>query len=62
MPRPSSAMVRSAASSCGPQSQRSEPSTSPVRHSECTRTSTSFAVADLAADERDVLDAVDRAR
>ena len=31
----------SAASSCGPQSQRSEPNTSPVRHSECTRTSTS---------------------
>ena len=25
----------------GPQSQRSEPKTSPVRHSECTRTSTS---------------------
>ena len=30
----------SASSSCGPQSQRSEPNTSPVRHSECTRTST----------------------
>ena len=37
---PASATRSSAASSCAPQSQRSEPNTSPVRHSECTRTST----------------------
>ena len=35
-------MRASASSSCWPQSQRSEWKTSPVRHSECTRTSTSF--------------------
>ena len=39
-PGPRSAMRCIAASSCGPQSQRSEPNTSPVRHSLCTRTST----------------------
>src|SRR5581483_4463499 len=54
MPRPSCAMYRStprgssamsfiAASSCSPQSQRREWNTSPVRHSEWTRTSTSSA-------------------
>src|SRR5215217_1292200 len=39
-PRPSAAITRSAARSWTPQSQRSEPSTSPVRHSECTRVRT----------------------
>ena len=39
-PWPSAAMRSSARSSCVPQSQRIEPNTSPVRHSECTRTST----------------------
>src|SRR5215216_222314 len=38
-------MRRSASSSCSPQSQRSEWKTSPVRHSEWTRTSTSSAPA-----------------
>ncbi|SKZ84039.1 Uncharacterised protein [Mycobacteroides abscessus subsp. abscessus] len=38
------ATISIAASSCGPQSQRSDPNTSPVRHSECTRTSTSLPV------------------
>ena len=33
-------MIASALWSWGPQSQRCEPKTSPVRHSECTRTST----------------------
>ena len=37
-----------------PQSHRSEPSASPVRHSECKRTSTSAPSADVAHDERDV--------
>ena len=45
--------------SCQPQSQRSEWKTSPVRHFECMRTSTPFAVADVAVDERDVLVRVD---
>src|SRR5437867_563209 len=39
-PRPSSAIRLSAASSWSPQSQRCEPSASPLRHSECTRTNT----------------------
>ena len=40
--------------SCGPQSQRREPKTSPVRHSLCTRTRTSSAAVDVAADEGQV--------
>ena len=39
-PRPSRAIWASACSSCSPQSQRSEWKTSPVRHSEWTRTRT----------------------
>src|SRR5213592_1458423 len=39
-PRPSRSMMARALWSCAPQSQRREPNTSPVRHSECTRTST----------------------
>ena len=35
MPRPSWPIRSSASSSCGPQSQRCDPNTSPVRHSEC---------------------------
>ena len=42
-----------------PQSQRSEPNTSPVRHSLCTRTSTSSLALHVAPDERDVLLAVE---
>ena len=53
--------ARSAASSCRPQSQRSEPNTSPVRHSECTRTSTFVLARHLAAHERHVLHAVEQA-
>ena len=52
-------IIASADSSCSPQSQRSEPKTSPVRHSECTRTSTSARAVDVAHDERDVVLAVD---
>src|SRR3954467_6031598 len=40
-PWPSSSIWRRAVSSCWPQSQRIEWNTSPVRHSECTRTRTS---------------------
>ena len=58
---PRSAMRCIAASSCAPQSQRAEWNTSPVRHFECTRTSTSLAVADLAADQRHVRLAVELA-
>src|SRR4029453_6182998 len=36
-PRPSAAISRAASRSCGPQSQRSDPSASPVRHSEGSR-------------------------
>src|SRR5215467_4023130 len=43
-PRPSRSMMASALWSCEPQSQRREPNTSPVRHSECTRTSTGSSV------------------
>src|SRR4029453_15442099 len=39
-PRPSAAISRAASRSCGPQSQRSEPSASPVRHSEWSRVKT----------------------
>ena len=60
MPRPSAATAAIAASSCAPQSQRREPSTSPVRHSECTRTSTSSPVTQVPVHQRDVLGAVDR--
>src|SRR5258706_5221773 len=38
-PRPSSAIIRMARSSCSPESQRSDPSTSPVKHCEWMRTS-----------------------
>ena len=48
-------MRASASSSCWPQSQRSEWKTSPVRHSEWTRTSTSSLAVDLALDHRDVV-------
>ena len=58
-PEPAWAIWDSARSSCSPQSHRNEPKTSPVRHSECTRTSTSGLPVDLAAHERDVLLAVD---
>src|ERR1043166_3168261 len=44
-PRPASPISRIAASSWGPQSQRIEWKTSPVRHFECIRTRTSFAPA-----------------
>ena len=40
-PRPSWAIIRIAVVSCQPQSQRDEPNTSPVRHLEWMRTSTS---------------------
>ena len=68
-PRPSAAIRFIAASSCGPQSQRSEWNTSPVRHFEWTRTITSVpvpisprtsATCDLAVDEAFVR--VDRER
>src|ERR687891_53645 len=39
-PRPSAAIARPASRSCGPQSQRSDPSASPVRHSEWSRVKT----------------------
>ena len=39
MPPPASPMICSAALSCGPQSHFSDPNTSPVRHSLCSRTS-----------------------
>ena len=48
------------AASCSPQSQRSEPNASPVRHSECTRTSTFFPVADIALHKRHMVFAVER--
>ena len=41
-PWPSASIIRRAACNWSPQSQRSEPKTSPVMHSECTRTRTSF--------------------
>jgi hypothetical protein len=47
-------------SSCTPQSQRIEWNTSPVRHSECTRTSTSRSPCDRALDHRHVLLAVEQ--
>ena len=40
-PQPSSTIASSADRSCAPHSHRRAPNTSPVRHSECTRTSTS---------------------
>ena len=49
-----------ARSSCSPQSQRIDPNTSPVRHSECTRTSTLSLPATSPRDERDVLGAVEQ--
>jgi len=49
-PQPSSSIACSAFSSCGPQSQRRDPNTSPVQHSECTRTS--GAVAPAGCDEK----------
>ena len=52
---------RIAASSCSPQSQRCEPKTSPVRHSEWTRTSTFSLAVDLALDQRQVVLAVEDA-
>ena len=52
-------MRRMAASSWSPQSQRSDPKMSPVRHSECTRTSTSAVAGDGAHREHDVLGAVE---
>ena len=39
-PRPSLPTIAIAWRSCSPQSHRSDPKTSPVRHSECTRVST----------------------
>ncbi len=51
---PSRAIWSSACSSCSPQSQSSEWKTSPVRHSEWTRTSTFSAPSTSPADERDV--------
>ena len=41
-PAGSEAILSTAAANCGPHSQRSEPNTSPVRHSLCTRTRTFF--------------------
>ena len=52
--RASQASSLSAASSCSRQSQRSEPSTSPVRHSECSRVGTSRPH-HVAVDHRQVL-------
>ena len=49
-PRCSAAMMRRLWRNWTPQSQRSEPSASPVRHSECTRTSTLVPSADVAHD------------
>ena len=54
-PRPSASIRASACSSWSPQSQRSEWKTSPVRHSECTRTRTSLGALDVALHEREVL-------
>ena len=43
---------------CGPQSQRREPKTSPVRHSLCTRTRTFFLHCDFATNQGEVMLAV----
>ena len=62
LPCPRRRSPRSASSSWGPQSQRSLPKTSPVRHSLCTRVSTgspSRRRRDVAVRQRDVLAVVD---
>ena len=44
-----------ATASCSPQSHRREPNASPVRHSECTRTSGGRSTGDGAPDQRDMV-------
>src|SRR5699024_2613667 len=40
IPLPSCSILSNAVCNCGPQSQRCEPKTSPVKHSECIRNKT----------------------